>query len=64
MLQQMLSELTGAGAYRGQMFIDGHWTSGSGRDVFEVENPANERIIGTIPQGTAEDAAAALAAAR
>jgi lactaldehyde dehydrogenase/glycolaldehyde dehydrogenase len=64
MLQQMLSELTGAGAYRGQMFIDGRWTSGSGRDVFEVENPANERIIGTIPQGTAEDAAAALAAAR
>jgi lactaldehyde dehydrogenase/glycolaldehyde dehydrogenase len=64
MLDQMLAELTGSGTYRGQMLIDGQWTQGSARDVFEVENPANQRIIGTIPQGGAEDAAAALKAAR
>jgi lactaldehyde dehydrogenase/glycolaldehyde dehydrogenase len=64
MLDRMLSELTGTGVYRGQMFINGQWTEGSARDVFEVENPANQRIIGTIPQGGAEDAAAALEAAR
>ncbi|WP_108397611.1 aldehyde dehydrogenase family protein [Devosia submarina] len=64
MLQEMLSALTGSGVYRGQMFIDGHWTDGSSGDVFEVENPATGRIIGTIPQGGADDAAAALDAAR
>ena len=64
MLQQMLSELTGAGAYRGQMFIGGRWTNGSAREIFEVENPANQRTIGTIPQGGPDDAAAALAAAK
>ncbi|QYO75160.1 aldehyde dehydrogenase family protein [Devosia salina] len=64
MLQEMLSALTGAGAYRGQMFINGHWTDGSSRDVYEVENPATGRIIGTIPQGGADDAAAAVDAAQ
>jgi lactaldehyde dehydrogenase/glycolaldehyde dehydrogenase len=64
MLEQMLAELTGSGTYRGQMLIDGQWTQGSARDVFEVENPANQRIIGTIPQGGVEDAEAALKAAR
>lgn len=64
MLEEMLSELTGSGAYKGRMLIDGKWTDGSSQDVFEVENPANQRIIGTIPQGGAEDAAAALGAAR
>ncbi|WP_108459029.1 aldehyde dehydrogenase family protein [Devosia naphthalenivorans] len=64
MLQQMLSELTGAGAYRGQMFIGGRWTNGSAREIFEVENPANQRTIGTIPQGGPDDAAEALAAAK
>ncbi|WP_127752775.1 aldehyde dehydrogenase family protein [Devosia sp. 1566] len=64
MLQEMLAELAGSGVYRGQMLIDGRWTDGGARDVFEVENPANQRIIGTIPQGGPEDAAAALEAAR
>ncbi|WP_172123056.1 MULTISPECIES: aldehyde dehydrogenase family protein [unclassified Devosia] len=64
MLQEMLAELAGSGVYRGQMLIDGRWTDGGARDVFEVENPANQRIIGTIPQGGPEDAAAAIEAAR
>ena len=48
MLEHMLSELTGSGAYHGQMLIGGQWTAGSARSVFEVENPANQRIIGTM----------------
>lgn len=64
MLDHMLAGLTGPGLHRGQMLIGGRWTNGSGSDVAEVENPANQRIIGTIPQGVAEDAVAALEAAR
>ncbi len=47
-----------------QMFIDGQWTAGSSRETIEVENPANEAVIATTPLGTAEDAAAAVDAAR
>ncbi|HEY8576909.1 MAG TPA: aldehyde dehydrogenase family protein [Devosia sp.] len=64
MLENMLSELTGAGRFRGQMFIGGRWTTGSATGTFEVENPATEAIIGTIPEGTADDAAESLEAAR
>jgi lactaldehyde dehydrogenase/glycolaldehyde dehydrogenase len=64
MLQQMLSELTGSGRYRGRMYIGGRWIDGDTIDVFEVENPANQQIIGTIPQGTADHAAEAIEAAR
>ncbi|WP_211659338.1 aldehyde dehydrogenase family protein [Paracoccus indicus] len=45
------------------MFIDGQWASDSARSVIEVENPADETIIGTIPDGTPEDADRAVAAA-
>lgn len=64
MLENMLSELTGAGRFRGQMFIGGRWTTGLATGTFEVENPATEAIIGTIPEGTADDAAESLEAAR
>ena len=47
-----------------QMFINGVWTSGSSAETIEVENPANEEVIATTPLGTADDAAAALEAAR
>ncbi len=45
------------------MYINGQWTSGAGKDVIEVENPANEQVIATTPVGSADDAAAALEAA-
>jgi lactaldehyde dehydrogenase/glycolaldehyde dehydrogenase len=45
------------------MLIDGAWTRGAARGTIPVENPANERVIATIPEGTATDAEAALAAA-
>ena len=64
MLQQMVSELTGSGRYRGRMFIGGRWLDADTIDVIEVENPANQRVIGTIPDGTADHAAEAIDAAR
>jgi lactaldehyde dehydrogenase/glycolaldehyde dehydrogenase len=64
MLEQLLSEVSGAGVASGQMYIGGAWTTGASRDVIEVENPASERIIATIPDGTPDDANAALEAAR
>ncbi|WP_419913062.1 aldehyde dehydrogenase family protein [Hoeflea sp.] len=45
------------------MFIDGAWTEGGDRDVIEVENPANQEIIATIPDGTQDDAERSLEAA-
>ncbi|WP_394199155.1 aldehyde dehydrogenase family protein [Litoreibacter albidus] len=53
----------GTGRVDGQMFIDGAWVPRSSRDVIEVENPANEEILGTIAEGTVDDALAAVDAA-
>jgi lactaldehyde dehydrogenase/glycolaldehyde dehydrogenase len=64
MLEQLLSDVSGAGVARGQMYIGGTWIKGSSSEVIEVENPANERTIATIPDGKPDDALAALEAAR
>ena len=45
------------------MFIGGEWRACKGHSRIEVENPANERVIATIPEGTESDAALALEAA-
>lgn len=47
-----------------QMFIDGQWVNGESSQTIEVENPANEEIIATIPAGTAKDAQRVLEAAK
>jgi lactaldehyde dehydrogenase/glycolaldehyde dehydrogenase len=47
-----------------QMYIDGAWTDGRSSGRSDVENPANEVVFATVPAGTAEDATAALEAAR
>ncbi|MFF5961677.1 aldehyde dehydrogenase family protein [Streptomyces luteogriseus] len=46
------------------MYIDGAWRPAAGQDVIEVVNPVDERVIGTVPAGTAEDVDAAVRAAR
>jgi aldehyde dehydrogenase (NAD+) len=48
---------------RRTLFIDGHWVTPSGSDVIEVINPATEEVIGSVPNGTAADVDAAVAAA-
>ncbi|MET7763325.1 aldehyde dehydrogenase family protein [Streptomyces sp. NPDC005393] len=46
------------------MYIDGAWRPSAGSDTIEVVNPADERVIGAVPAGTAEDVDAAVRAAR
>lgn len=64
MLQELGSALADRSVYRARMIVDGQWTAGSARGEIEVENPATEAVVATIPDGTADDAEAALAAAR
>ncbi|EIM25686.1 aldehyde dehydrogenase [Microvirga lotononidis] len=47
-----------------QMYIDGAWTDGQAPGRLDVENPANELVFATVPAGSANDATAALEAAR
>jgi aldehyde dehydrogenase (NAD+) len=49
---------------RDTFYIDGQWVAPAGNEVIEVENPATEEIIGTVPSGTAADVDRAVAAAR
>jgi aldehyde dehydrogenase (NAD+) len=45
-------------------YIGGRWATPHASGSIEVINPATEQVIATIPQGTAEDIDAAVAAAR
>ncbi|SNT76314.1 aldehyde dehydrogenase family protein [Paracoccus seriniphilus] len=47
-----------------EVFIDGEWLTPSGVDQIEVENPANEQVIATIPDCDAATAQTALTAAK
>ncbi|MGV0645424.1 aldehyde dehydrogenase family protein [Mycolicibacterium sp. XJ2546] len=49
---------------RKTLFIDGQWVTPSAGDVIEVVDPATENVIGCVPNGTASDVDAAVAAAR
>ncbi|HEX9022642.1 MAG TPA: aldehyde dehydrogenase family protein [Geobacteraceae bacterium] len=49
---------------RDKLYINGEWVSSLGNGLIDVENPATERIIGQIPEGTGADAQAAISAAR
>ncbi len=46
------------------MYIDGAWRPAATAATIEVRNPADERVIATVPAGTAEDIDAAVRAAR
>ncbi len=45
------------------MYVDGKWSEADHRPLIEVENPADETIIGSIVEGTADDASMAIEAA-
>lgn len=45
------------------MFIDGEWRDAEGGKTFEVLNPSDGSLIETVPDGGAEDARRAIAAA-
>ncbi len=45
-------------------FIGGEWVAASGRERIEVQNPATEEVLASVPAGTPEDVDRAVAAAR
>ena len=49
---------------RTNLYVDGAWVSSAGTKTIEVLNPATEEVIAHVAQGTAEDADAAVAAAK
>jgi aldehyde dehydrogenase (NAD+) len=48
---------------RDKLYIDGAWVPSSGKGTIEVFDSNTEEVIGTIPEGTAEDVDRAVAAA-
>ncbi len=46
------------------LYIDGTWTAGEADGTIEVVNPANEEVIGTVPEASSKDAVRAIEAAR
>ncbi len=49
---------------RSTFFIGGRWVEPSGEGRIEVIDPSSEQVLGSVPEGTAEDVDAAVAAAR
>jgi acyl-CoA reductase-like NAD-dependent aldehyde dehydrogenase len=49
---------------RDKLYIGGEWVDPAGKGTIEVVDPTTEQVIGTIPEGTAEDAERAVEAAR
>jgi aldehyde dehydrogenase (NAD+) len=47
-----------------QLYIDGEWIDGTGRDVLPVENPATQELFAEVPQATHDDVERAILAAR
>ena len=50
--------------HRTQIFVGGKWIRSAGAAVIDVIDPATESIIGSVPNGTAEDVERAVRAAR
>ena len=49
---------------RDRVYIGGEWVASSGSGVLEVVNSATEEVMGSVPDGTAQDVDRAVAAAR
>jgi acyl-CoA reductase-like NAD-dependent aldehyde dehydrogenase len=49
---------------RDRLYIGGEWVEPAGEGTIEVLNPSTEEVVGRVPEGTPEDAARAVAAAR
>lgn len=46
-----------------QLLIGGEWRESAGEERFDVTNPATGEVVGSVPDGTPEDATAAIDAA-
>ena len=49
---------------RDKIYIDGAWVPSTGKGTIDVINSTTEEVMGTIPEGTADDVAKAVAAAK
>ena len=49
---------------RTEIYLDGGWARPSSTEMIEVENPATEEVISSVPAGSAADVDAAVVAAR
>ena len=47
-----------------KLYINGEWVKPHSKEIIEVENPANEEIIGSVPAADEEDVNLAVAAAK
>lgn len=47
-----------------QMFINGQWADAQSKDTSKVINPANGKVVDTVPKGGSEDVEAAIASAQ
>ena len=47
-----------------KIFINGEWIRPSSQEIIEVENPANKRIIGSVPASKEADVNKAVASAK
>ncbi|HZQ27466.1 MAG TPA: aldehyde dehydrogenase family protein [Acidimicrobiales bacterium] len=49
---------------RDKIYIDGAWVASAGKGTIDVVNASTEEVMGTIPEGTPDDVAKAVAAAK
>jgi len=49
---------------RDTLYIDGEWRAPTSTKMIDVISPSTETVFGRVPEGTAEDADAAVRAAR
>ncbi len=64
-LEQSLETLrSGELLERNEIFVDGSWRPSAGTGRIDVYNPATEKVIATVAEGTAADVDAAVAAAK
>ncbi len=49
---------------RDRLYIGGEWVEPAGSGTIDVINPSTEEVVGRVPEGTPEDAARAVKAAR
>ena len=56
-------ELKDRGLFRQQCFIDGKWVDADSGETVEVTNPANGKVIGTMPNAGAAETKRAISAA-
>jgi acyl-CoA reductase-like NAD-dependent aldehyde dehydrogenase len=50
--------------HRDRLFVDGAWVASTGSGRIEVRSASTEEVIGSVPEGTAEDVDRAVRAAR